>query len=70
MLLYGTGGIQNFGGLQKIDELCFFAKESIKILNVCPPNQLRKCYRTLCLATVGPTDIIFIGLAVNRNLMR
>ena len=28
---------------QNIDEMCFFAKESIKILNVSPTNQLRKC---------------------------
>ena len=32
-----------FRRIQNIDELCFFAKESIKILNVCPTNQLRKC---------------------------
>ena len=28
---------------QNINELCFFAKESIKILNVSTTNQLRKC---------------------------
>ena len=40
-----TGGIPNFGGLKNIDEMCFFAKESIKILNVSPTNQVRKCYK-------------------------
>ena len=31
-----------FRRTQNIDEMCFFSKESIKILNVSPTNQLRK----------------------------
>ena len=34
-----------FRWTQNIDEMCFFAKESIKILNVFSTNQLRKCYK-------------------------
>ena len=32
-----------FRRTQNIDEMCFFAKENIKILNVFPTNQLGKC---------------------------
>ena len=45
----------------------FFSwQKKVRFLNVSPTNQLRKCWQTTLLRYC----IIFVGLAVSRNLMR
>ena len=53
-----------FRWTQNIDEICFFAKESFKILNVSPTNQLIKCYKDyFCLAAVS-SSLAWQSLAI------
>ena len=53
-----------FHWTQNIDEMCFFAKESIKILNVSPTNQLKKCQTTLLSYSNVSSSLTWQSLAI------
>ena len=61
-----TGDIPNFGRLKTLMKCVSSQKKVLIFLNVSPTNQLRKCWQTTLLRYC----IIFIGLAVSRNLVR